>query len=203
MSRFGRVDADDHLDRYYTPAWATRALLERIDVEGLGVSEPCAGDLHIHQVLCEYAPEWVNLTDVYPQYSDVEFCDATDPGMTYMMHGDSDIVITNPPYNADTGSASDVISTLLEALDCDVWALLRLSFLEPCGDRFELLERMDRTIVLPRVHYTGPAVSESGSNPETSVWCGWLQDPWYERNIEFVSKAERDRLKGQTDLLSE
>lgn len=201
--------ADDSLDRYYTPEWAIRALLEFIDVEGLTVSEPCAGRGDIVKPLLEAGTDGVIASDIAPQ-RDIEFQgDATlpvhVPGGLPEAHLKSDIVITNPPYSADSGSASEVITNLINELDKPVWALLWLSGLEPTDSRYPLIESLSRLIILPRVHFTGPAINKNSGCPGScSAWFGWIPGEMDQpATVEVVSKRQKKRLKGQRSLLSE
>jgi hypothetical protein len=201
--------ADDSLDRYYTPEWAIRALLEHIDgVYGMTVSEPCAGRGDIEKAMNEAGAD-VCASDIAPQKNDHLQGDATlpvhVPGGLPEAHLNSDIVITNPPYSADSGSASEVITNLINELDKPVWALLWLSGLEPTDSRYPLIESLSRLIILPRVHFTGPAINKNSGGPGScSAWFGWIPGEMDQpATVEVVSKRQKERLKGQSSLLSE
>lgn len=159
----------DPYDRYFTPPWATRALIDHLGerLHGL-IWEPCAGHGYIVDVLRD-AGHSVLATDILPHealdevHNFLEPC-AYSPGMRW--------IITNPPYTTAICTATDIVRHALEAFPrSSVAMLLRLSWLEPCDDRAALLldYRPTDYIVLPRVHYIGAP----GNNNQTSVWMIW------------------------------
>jgi len=204
MSRFGRIDADDKLDRYYTPEWATRALVDYLGgVNGATIVEPCAGMGHIVDVLADAgAVPVAGDIDMKSPYHRRDY-DATDPECL-SNHYDIDHiagVITNPPYSADSGSAAEVIEACQQGLDTHVWALVRLSFLEPTANREDLLQRMSKCLLLPRVDYSGPALDGTSSAGETSCWCHWRPDLGTDYCVtRWISREKRDELKGQESI---
>jgi len=204
MTRFGRISADDKLDRYYTPEWATRALLDKVNIDGKTVLEPCAGQGHIAEVV-ERDAFHVICGDIDPDSPFYNRTDATSQEQLVGQYGDGiDAVITNPPYSADSGSASGVIRACLDAFDVPVICLLRLSFLEPASGRFGIIDTLDRALVLPRVNFHGPGPGERMRNNQTSVWCAWNIDDHSSMEsatlMDVVSKYEADVYRGQSDL---
>lgn len=193
-SRFDRVGNDDKLDRYYTPKWVTKALLEKIDVNpGESViGEPCAGQGHIAKVL-EQRGIFCRCSDIDPN-SPYRQGDATDLNFVKRKFGFCTGIITNPPYSADTGTAFQVLDTLLN-LEIPIAMLLRLSFLEPpkenprkkCYEGEPDIYRPSRIIVLPRVNFEGPGLSgkDSSGAGETSCWIIWKPDEQSEPDIEW------------------
>lgn len=197
-NRFGRIDADDRLDRYFTPEWATEALLDSINPflpRGVCICEPCAGMGHIVRVLERYNYRNILAGDIDPESPFCNGVDATRSEELKNEYSDADIVITNPPYNADTGSAKDVIWSLINGLDVPVFALLRLSFLEKASNRGPILEQMDSILILPRVKFEGPAIPEDSNGPgETSAWMLWRPGTDVNPSISWFDESEQSKI---------
>lgn len=199
--------SDRELDRYYSPEWTVRLLLESIDGDDWGptVAEPCAGRGDIVDVLESEGFDTV-AGDLDPD-SEFERVDAVDP-VARLRYRDADSVITNPPYTADSGSAFDVLENLIP-LGVPVAMLLRLSFLEPpkrAGRRVCFQDPDSdlyphRAIILTRVHYEGPEGGDS--NPETSVWVVWRPDldDGGPAKLEFRGPRAEQRARGQLSCL--
>lgn len=187
---FGAPDvggARDALDRYFTPPWATRALVDYMgDRLTRGrVWEPCAGNGHIVDVLREAGCD-VLASDILPGRDDIIRHDFMGQGPP----AECSLIVTNFPYLTDltavrelvdgrvqwklvTGdekTAADFVQRALDVLPDDgtLACLLRLAFWEPCEDRAELYQQTPPTdyVVLPRVHYLGAPKN----NNQTSVW---------------------------------
>lgn len=171
----------DKRDRYFTPRWATLALLDYLGDRLAGlVWEPCAGQCHIVDVLRE-RDHHVLATDItpYPSLDGVHDFLHLERGYAppaVSMDGTVTVnaphwIVTNPPYTTDQCTATDIVRHALELATVGVAMLLRLSWLEPCDDRVDLLMTDPPTdyIILPRVNYIG---APSGNN-QTSVWCVW------------------------------
>lgn len=172
---FGAPDVGgerDDFDRYFTPPWATLALMNYLGGRLRGtIWEPCAGQCHIANVLRD-AGHSVVATDINPHES-------LDDGAHNFLHDEAEIVtdsrpnwiVSNPPYRWGPYTATDFVRHALEIAVDGVAMLLRLSWLEPCEERVDLF-RSDPPkdlLILPRVHYLGAP----GSNNQTSVWCIW------------------------------
>lgn len=124
-----RVEAQDSLDDFPTPPWATRALLEYIIskeqyFEQKSCLEPACGAGHMAKVLAEY-------------FGLVESSDIFEYGFgykrDYLVHpyssGQFDWVITNPPFRL----AEDFIHKSLEVARFGVAVLVRTVFIESIG----------------------------------------------------------------------
>lgn len=161
----------DKRDRYFTPRWPTLALLDYLGdrLSGL-IWEPCAGHGHIVEVLREVGHEvWASDITPHPSLDDQHDFMRTDAHEGYVDY--VDWIVTNPPYTTDECTATEIVRHALELATVGVAMLLRLSWLEPCDDRVDLLMTDPPTdyVILPRVNYIG---APSGNN-QTSVWCVW------------------------------
>lgn len=151
-----------HLDAYYTPASAVDTLLKYINVDGFRVMEPMSGDGAIARQLVAAGAEVIT-NDINPDVAALMHHDATDAAF-WAKGGGVDWVITNPAFNV----APAVVPLAVKYADC-VAMLLRLSFLEPCGNRAAFLVGCppDALIVLPRISFTGDGKTDS-------VTCAWM-----------------------------
>ena len=168
----------DALDRYYTPT-AQRAavdvLMRHLPLgPGLELLEPCAGTGNIARELRRHGHR-VTTADIDPEVSglvDIPECDA-------LRHpwapGSFDGVITNPPYKG----APALVRRLLPVGRIFSAHLLRLSFLEPCADRLDLVGAAPRVedaglalvIVMTRMSFTNDGKTDS----VTTAWFVWLR----------------------------
>lgn len=186
---FGAPDVGgerDANDRYFTPPWATRALIDHLGerLHGL-IWEPCAGHGYIVDVLRDGGHS-VLATDILPHealdgvhnFLDMEPSASLREGVRFEGYkavasvSQPHWIITNPPYTTAICTATDIVRHALETFPrSSVAMLLRLSWLEPCDDRAALLldYRPTDYIVLPRVHYIGAP----GNNNQTSIWMIW------------------------------
>jgi hypothetical protein len=150
-------------DAYYTPEFATKHLLEYIDIKNKKILEPCAGEKNISKVLYKETNNIINNDIVYENNWNY---DATKEELFKTANETQklDWIITNPPFNC----AIDILKHSLTNSD-NVAFLLRLSFLEPTYDRQELLSIYppNKILVLPRISFTGDGKTDS-------VTCAWL-----------------------------
>lgn len=183
-------------DFYATPAWMTRALLRRRAIQDWGGRhvEPCVGDGAILGQLGNRLDVLTN--DIVPRGDVVpEFLlDARRPDTWAMFArtGRLDVVVTNPPFDV----AFDIVQHALTFAGIGVALLLRLSWLEPTGDRGPWLAEHPptRLIVMPRHDFRGNGKTDS----VTSAWMLWAVKPWFcDPGIEVVTKDERDELIAQ------
>jgi hypothetical protein len=81
-------------------------------------------------------------------------------------------IITNPPYNTPNYHAADFVSRALSVAQRGVAMLLRLSFKEPCQNRYQLLRDHPPTLeqVIPRPRYV-----DGSTDSVTSVWLIWIR----------------------------
>lgn len=189
----------DHLDRYYTPSWVTKALLEHLTHVWQPrdqILEPCAGQGGVADVLdltlgtdgvwfrvmradIDPAADPRNEVRDFLSSDDTHELDHTlrrADGFTIWPQGwrSFDWVITNPPYALKSGAkASDFVRQAF-TLAPRVAMLLRLSWLEPCPDRLKILQLRppQMVIILPRVSFAGPH-GKKGTDSVTSAWFVW------------------------------
>lgn len=168
-------DDRDPLDRYYTLPWAIRPLTCTLGrrIKGTRAWEPCAGGGAIVRELESWC-SWVWSSDLDPDAT------ADVVGVDFLgFDSDSaptvDWIVTNFPYR---GVANFVRHALL--LADRVAALLRLSFLEACRDRQDILLDCQLTdlLILPRIPFGGPAgelvrQGKQSSDHMTHAWFVW------------------------------
>lgn len=168
--------ARDEHDRYYTPPWCTRALMHYLGERLVGpIWEPAAGQCHIVDVLRD-AGHRVIATDITPHESLDQTGDFLTRGSGEFARVEAvEWIVTNPPYVCDSGTATDFVRTALDLLHFHgvrgVAMLMRLSWLEPCAERWDIFDEYPPTdyVVLPRVNYIGAP----SANNQTSVWYVW------------------------------
>lgn len=149
------------LDQYFTPASATRELLEQMSIRGT-VLECCSGDDAITAPL-RSAGLMVCTNDI-------------DPAMPSDFHRDMaapeswvttsfEWVISNPPFSL----APQIVPLAFASASVGIAMLLRLSFLEPVENRGAWLNANPPThlIVLPRISFTGDGKTDN-------VTCAWM-----------------------------
>lgn len=165
----------DPLDRYYTPPWAIRPLTCTLGrrLKGCRVWEPFAGGGAIVRELQPWC-SWVWSSDLDPDSNaDVVGCDFL--GFDQDSAPTVDWIITNPIY---AGVAEHVRHALQL---CDrVAMLLRLSFLESCRDRRDILSQCQLTDLLEvgRIPFEGPAgelvrEGKQSSDQMAHAWFVW------------------------------
>ena len=160
-------------DLYETEAWATRALLRHLDVKGLSIIEPAAGNHKIADVL-KLAGANVFTSDiaVYDREHDHvgDFFDETktinenDPSI--------ESIVTNPPYGHRNSTAQKFARHALEIVDGYVALLMTMKF-DSGKKRTDLFRDNDRFIgkivLLDRISLIGNG--ESGT--EDHAWYVW------------------------------
>ena len=181
------------LDQYFTPQWLTNGMLETIESMGItlkgNILEPCCGDWSIIKPLSDRLDR--NEVDYHIMTNDI------DSSMTAQYHLDMrledswdtidqafpiDWVITNPPYK----NAIEIIDFAESYPRQGLIALMRLSYVEPCGDRVDFLEEFPPTnmIVTPRVSFTG-----KGTDKVTTAWLIWDKSK-DDRPIQVMRRPE-------------
>lgn len=176
----------DALDRYYTPKWATEALLERVRVVG-PVVEPCVGIGNIASVL-KRAGHVLSTNDIDKDVEAHTRLDATEKSY-WTKNRRAAWVISNPPFSL----AASIIPLAYNAALTGVAMLLRLSYLEPCQNRAYWLAEYPptRLIVLPRISFTGDGKTDS----VTCAWIVWYKDQRkLSQKIEIVTPAANSSL---------
>jgi methylase of polypeptide subunit release factors len=177
-----RLEADDSLDYFPTPPWATRALIELV-LEPLSIEtrdavawEPACGEGHIAEVLSEYFRE-VMATDIHDygygghvadfltcqQLAGIDCADAAD------------WIITNPPF----GDKSEAF--VLQALDLaqiGVAMFVRLQWLETEGRYERIFSKSPPTLIAffaERVNLCKGRWDPDGSTATAYIWLVWIK----------------------------
>lgn len=177
-------------DFYPTPDKLTQGFLELADLKIKGkVFEPCVGA----GAIAKFFPGCIT-NDPFPSGGyDPHYLVGAENELLWEIvnqeHGGIDWVVTNPPYNSEI--LMDIINLAWENSKVGMVLLLRLSFLEPCGDRADWLkanaDHMTHLIpVSPRPPYRADT---SGRDSMTSMFCVWQKDwSWKKKGISSPFK---------------
>jgi len=168
-----RVEAHDSLDDFPTPPWATRALCEFIDAQGIDLSgmicrEPAANRGHMVLPLAE-------------AFSHVEAADVFDygagfPQLDYLfgpLPESVDWTITNPPFRL----AEQFIERACQTSRVGVAVIVRAAFLESVGRYADLFSRNPPSFVLQfseRVVMHKGRLAPEGSTATAYAWLVWI-----------------------------
>jgi methylase of polypeptide subunit release factors len=174
-----RLEADDSLDYFPTPPWATRALLELV-LEPLSIEfrdavawEPACGEGHIAEVLTEYFRDVV-ASDVHDYgYGDhvVDFLVCEQLARKH----DADWIITNPPF-ADKSEA--FVLRALELARTGVAMFVRLQWLETEGRYERIFSKSPPTLIAffaERVNLCKGRWDPDGSTATAYIWLVWMK----------------------------
>lgn len=166
----------DPLQRFYTPRWAIRPLTCTLGrrLKGTRAWEPCSGGGAIVRELEPWCSQ-VYATDLDPDARadvvGVNFLEMTLDDLPFHPHW----IITNPGYHI----AAECVRHALTLCD-RVAMLLRLSFLESCRNRRDILSEVTLTDLLEvgRIPFEGPAGelakrTEQSSDQVASAWFVW------------------------------
>ena len=150
-------------DFYPTPSWATEKLLEHFPLTGV-IGEPCVGAGDMANVLRQHGKVWTN--DVDRSHPADSYHDLMDPA-SWGKLPECDWIVTNPPFSI----AAAIVPAAYEKARLGIAMFLRLSYLEPCQNRGEWLERhpLSKLIVLPRISFNGSGKTDSC----TTAWMIW------------------------------
>ncbi len=170
-----RIEPADSLDFFPTPAWGTRALMEKVlhfspqGASDLVCLEPACGAGHMVKPLTEY-------------FGEVVPCDIHDygyPGMMVQnflgMEEDPDLVdwiITNPPFKL----AEEFIKKSMRMARRGAAFLVRTSFLESVGRYNSLYSITPPQVVAQfteRVPMFKGRVDKKGSTATSYAWLVW------------------------------
>lgn len=138
-------------DFYPTEAAVTKQLLKRVTIAG-SVIEPCAGNGAMANVIDKHQRvDAVYTNDINPAWDCHCYADVTKPETwrEWQKANQCDWVITNPPFN----QAAEILPLAYETATVGVAFLLRLSYLEPAGNRGEWL-RLNRGERTPQYSQT-------------------------------------------------
>ncbi len=165
-----RVEPHDSLDDFPTPPWATRALLEYLQLSGGTCREPTANRGHMVRVL-EDAFETVEASDVHDYgygYAVNDYLFGPDPDSV-------DWTIFNPPFRL----AEQFIVRALHTSNVGVAAIVRSAFLEGVGRYQNLFSKHPPTRILQfteRVVMHRGRLTKSGSTATAYCWLVWQHD---------------------------
>ncbi|MEG4286274.1 hypothetical protein QUB68_24395 [Microcoleus sp. A006_D1] len=174
-------------DFYPTESAVTKQLLKRVSIAGT-VLEPCAGNGAIASVIDKHEGiDVVYTNDINPAWICHCHADATKPEIWrgWQEANQCDWVVTNPPFN----QAALILPLAYEAATVGVAFLLRLSYLEPAGNRGEWLRshktKLTNLIILgqPRPSFTGNGKTDSC----TVAWMVWRKEARTDTIIDFVT----------------
>lgn len=171
-------------DYYPTPKPLTRLLLKNVPEIPALCFEPCAGQGAISDVLRESGREvfeWDLQWERHGAYNPpLNACDATDPYFWWYWPKNNAAekdwaTVTNPPFS----EASKILPLAYESSPWGVAFLLRLSYLEPAGDRAKWLQDHADNLryfipVNPRPQFRR---NSKGTDSSTVAWCVW-QKSW-------------------------
>lgn len=182
-------------DRYLTPDWAVKVLLDREPgIRGGLLLDPSSGDGRMAAALAARFRA-VHTNDIDPVAPATTHKDATAGTSWIDPHGNHwpqpSWVVTNPPFV----HSSRIAWLALQHATRGVALLLRCTWLEPCRDRQWLAELPPtRLIILPRISFTG-----TGSDSAGAWWMIWErqglrgadgQRPWVHEDIQVVTRAQ-------------
>lgn len=155
------------LDFYRTNEKLTEYLLQLEDFQG-DILEPCAGDGAIAHLL----PNCYT-NDIDPERETDYNIDASDDP-SWALLGEWDWIVTNPPFN----QATNILRNAWQNSRVGIAFLLRLSYLEPCKDRRDLLRQTSDNLrylipVNPRPKFRS---DKKGGDNVTVAWFIWKKD---------------------------
>lgn len=187
------------LDRYYSAPWWIDVLFDAPVVahhvrQARHILEPFAGqDLSLARRMAERG-HYVTTADV-------------DKEAPVHIHGDSfsrewgyhDAVVTNPPFVVDVDGtkrqASDAVRLFVPRVRRFAAFLMRLSWMEACGDRGDILSEYppDHVIVLQR--YSFKKTLKSSTDKVTCAWFIWAAESTGLSTWKSLTKQEAERYK--------
>jgi hypothetical protein len=204
------------LDLYNTPDWATRELLKRVAGIDGHIFECCVGDGRMAKVLGEHLQirtaldagrsarrvGQVNRTlttnDINRKHKATLHRDATDPKAWAKHFPGCDWIITNPPFNV----CPKIIPLAYEHARTGIAFLLRLSYLEPCGNRYKFLVEHPPNVMLvtPRISFktvvsVNPKTGKrtiSRTDNMTTAWFVWYKQRVKTQRLEIIPPLDLD-----------
>lgn len=203
MTRPQRTSDEGGYDRFYTPKWCTRYLLARELDPSLTLADPCAGGGAIVDVAKELGYQTV-ACDLHPDARGPDLDVRTEWARHWLRDQGAQVIVTNPPYSCEHGTAAEVLRSLLK-VRVPVCALVHQSFLEACEDRADLLrsDRLARIYGIGRVDYRTPSGTAGGAPTDASRWLVWSDEPTDGPVMRWASDREIERAKGQCELFGD
>lgn len=178
-------------DQYFTPEFATQILLAyRPDISGV-ILEPCVGNGDMAGPLRERGRVWTNdidermPADVHMDATGQAFWNLVEFGP---LQDRPNFIVSNPPFNV----CASIVQQAYDHASVGIAMLLRLSFLEPCGDRADFLAEHppDDVLVLPRISFTGNGKTDNC----TCAWFVWTKSIQAEQDfrtrLRVIGKTE-------------
>jgi len=175
-----RVEADDSLDYFPTPPWATRALIDLVLFEALSIDvkdaiawEPACGEGHIAEVLSEYFREVVagDIHDYGYGEHVVDFLACEQ----LARKEDADWIITNPPF-AEKSEA--FLLHALKLAQVGVAMFVRLQWLETEGRYERVFSQFPPTLIAffaERVNLCKGRWDPEGATATAYIWLIWIK----------------------------
>lgn len=173
-----RIEADDSLDFFPTPLWATRALCEYVIGDGQILKnytawDPACGEGHMSRALAEYFED-VDSSDIFP-YGYGKVADFLWPHAQALQKSKSDWIITNPPFRM----AEQFIKKANHRATVGVAMLVRVAFLESVGRYHGIFLHTPPSIIAQfseRVPMFKGRLDAKGSTATAYCWLVWRKD---------------------------
>jgi len=178
-----------HTDRYVTQAAQLKLLVASLEITG-SVLDPCGGSSDV-------------VSQLLPALTQCEvLCNDIDVNVPASSHGDAyraefwdsiadppDWIIGSPPYAA----AARIVRHAIGAAKVGVAFKLRLSFLEPCADRIDLLQNCPPSsmLVLPRTTYS-KQICGSSRDWMCEAWFVWRLSDLESKSTKPISVVSRE-----------
>ena len=189
------------LDIFYTPNELITMVPDHIDINNNDLLfEPCVGS---GQIVKNIEGNWITADldpecPIIPTYRDF---DATDEE-NWKKIKRPDWVITNPPF----GPAAPILRNALKYAKKGVAYLVRISFLEPCNNRIDILEDNppNKILFLPRPQFICPQIYDPQgkykefkpgynyyNDSKTCQWMIWDKSEdhyckWYRKPLKYT-----------------
>jgi len=153
-------------DFYPTPSWATQTLVESCSYISGEILECCSGAGDITRSLQKYF-DAVRTNDIDSTRDTDYHFDLSTPIGWLAIAERPDWVITNPPFC----HAPEMVPLAYDFAKTGIAMLLRITFLEPCGNRIAFLSEHPPTqlLVVPRISFTGDGRTDS----TCTAWFIW------------------------------
>jgi hypothetical protein len=165
-----RIEANTSLDDFPTPPWATRALLEILNIKGGNCREPAANRGHMVMPLQEYFDDVLasDIEDYGFGFPVADYLAGDDPAMV-------DWTITNPPFKL----AEDFIMRAIKTSKFGSAVIVRSAFLESIG-RYNRLFSVNPPSAIyqfsERVVMHKGKLTATGSTATAYSWLVWKSD---------------------------